>query len=89
MDREASPKWIQRWVKRLEDKFPQCKVSCRLDFRGVGYYVKVYWESPLGWYEWGILLNLSPAVLANRQWFRDECDKKIEQEIKRLGIKEG
>ena len=85
------PKWVERWVKRIEDKFPDCAVRCSYDKISFAYLISIFypkeraWVEEGNWYSWGVLLNasLSPAVWQNRKAFRDECDHILQHGINR------
>ena len=86
-----TPTWIQRWVGRVEGKFPECMVRCSFSPERFGYLLEVYfpkeqaWSATGNWRIWGILLNPSnsPTVWQNRKAFRDDYDVTLREELVR------
>lgn len=83
------PKWIQRWVQRVKDKFPSCEVTCEYVPLSLGYEVCIRWEKINEWGVRGIILNPSnsPAVRQNRKAFRGYFDWLVDREMNRRWTK--
>ena len=88
------PKWITKWIERVEGKFSDCGVVCSFDLAHLGWVLYIHypkqppltsqgWAEEGSWHEWGILLNPShsPAVSQNRKVFRKDFDYTLRREI--------
>jgi len=78
------PKWVERWVRRLESTFPNAEILCEFDIEWLQFRVAIRYPS----YSCGIYLSMSPhpAVYDNRVKVRNAFDRRLTKGLLKMGI---